>query len=184
MPVYYGSPAPGRLRLPTNVCQMNQHATTWIHNKEGLQEEKECLGKSISNCGPHGVSPSGPHKQTGGGSLQALCPPWPVSPPPQGQSPKIHKVCCETERDTAITVTNKITQCLLCWPCPGTPSGVWWPQGEHNYFVLSPSPTNSVRQKNDVTSPGIDQPPVCCVILWLSPMLSDQRVQLTESRLK
>lgn len=142
-------------------------------------------GKVDQHLGPHGVSPHLVLIANWGRQLAGAVPPWPVSPPPQGQSPKIRKgSAVKTERDTAITVTNRITQCL---PSAGHALGLLQglvSQGEHNYFVLSPSPTNSVRQKNDVTSPGIDQPPVCCVILWLSPMLSDQRVQLTESRLK
>ena len=66
----------------------------------------------------------------------------------------------------------------FCWPCPGTPSRAGVSGRAQLFCLVSQSHKQSVRQKNDVTSPGIDQPPVCCVILWLSPMLSDQRAQL------
>ena len=101
--------------------------------------------KVYQHLGPHGVSSHLVLIANWRRQLAGAVPAWPASPPPLGSSPKIRKgSSVNTERDTAMTVTNKITQRL---PAAGRSLGLLQglvSQGEHSCFVLSPSPTNRV----------------------------------------
>ena len=135
-------------------------------------------GKVDQRLGPQRVSSHLVLRAHWRRQLAGAGPPWPASPPPQGQSPKIGKgSSVNIERDTAISVTNKITRLPTAGHTLGLRLGSRSQRAQLSRLV-SQSHKQSVRQKNDVTSPGIDQPPVWPCLLWLSPMVSDQRAQL------
>ena len=101
-------------------------------------------GKVGQRLGPHGISSHLVLRAHWRRQLAGAGPPWPASPPPQGQSPKIGKgSSVSIERDTAIRITNKITRLPAAGRALGLRLGSR-SQRELSCRVWSPSPTNRV----------------------------------------